>query len=130
MINHTITSVAFNRLNFCHCPRALAGALLAAQEGLNAGVHLSEVETTYLIRSTTLYDMVTHTMTGQSLLNSFHEAFPENRLLTLATIRNLLNSGDAQAAESRARTLRPEAPREIFPFAEQTITSILAAGSQ
>ena len=128
MINHTITSDVFNRLNFCHCPRALAGAILAAQAGLNASARLSEVETSYLIRSTTLYDRVTQTTTGQSLLNSFHEAFPENTLLTLATIRNLLNSGAAEAAESQARKLRPEAPRDIFPYAEEMITSILSAG--
>lgn len=127
MVNHTITSIAFHRHHQTHCPRALAAALLAAQEGLSSHATLSELETTYLIRAASLYDANTGTSAGQSLVNSFHETFPDNRLLILASIRNFLNSGDLRAAESRATRLNPDAPRELFPFAEQTITSILSA---
>lgn len=127
MVNHIVTSSLTSKASGQPCPYALSAAIVAAQQGLIAGGPPNDTHIGYLVRACITYDAFTSTTIGGQTLAHFAERFPENHILALANIRNLLNSGKAHEAEALAAKFSDEPSRQVFQFAEEAIQGILSA---
>lgn len=127
MMNNVVTNKVHRKSNNAVCPHAASYALIAAEAGLTAGAPLTPTQTTYLIGACSSFDSLTQSQVGELLLSAFHTRIPQNPMLTLAMIRNLLNKGDKAQAERLAVTIDPVNPERVFTQAETTVSSILAA---
>ena len=127
MVNHIVTSSLTSKASGHPCPYALSAAIVAAQQGLVVGNTPTDTHIGYLVRACVTYDAFTSTDIGGQTLSRFADRYPENHILALANIRNLLNSGKAQEAEALAAKFSAEPCRQVFQFAEEAIQGILSA---
>jgi hypothetical protein len=127
MVNHIVTSSLTSKAAGRPCPYALSAAIVTAQQGLAAGEQPTDTHIGYLVRACVTYDAFTSTTIGGQTLSRFAERFPQNHILALANIRNLLNAGKAQEAEALAKRFSSDPATTVFQFAEEAIQGILAA---
>ena len=127
MVNHIVTSSLTSKASGRPCPFALSAAIVAAQQGLAVGATPTDTQIGYLVRACVTYDSFTSTTIGALTLSRFAERFPQNQILALAKIRNLLNSGQAREAEALATQLSSDSASQVFQFAEEAIQGILSA---
>jgi hypothetical protein len=127
MVNYALTSFLSVKRNSQHCPVALSTALLAAQAGCEGGQALSDMQAGYLIRASVAFDALTQTNVGAAAITLVASRYPQNNLLALANIRNLLNSGRRPEAEVTASAISNQSPQAIFKVAEDAVQALLAA---
>lgn len=125
MVNHSVTAFLTARKTGKHSLIPLISALIAAESGLNTNEILSNTQASYLVRTCIAYDSVSASNQGMELLFRFADAKPQCEIITLAAIRNLLNSGRRLEAEVIASKISSGPAQDIFNFAEQTVQAII-----
>jgi hypothetical protein len=125
MVNHTITSLMAARNIGQHIPLPLTAALLAAQQGLEAGEELSKTQAGYFVRACYAYNEMTNTNLGSELIAHFANKMPKHEILVLSAIRNLLNTGRTVEAEVIASKVSTSPAHEVFHAAEHAVQTIL-----
>jgi hypothetical protein len=124
MVNHSTTSQIKRKTSAHPCAYALTAAVVAAREGILAQESLSDVQAGHLIRSCLSYDRLIGTTQGVETISmgSHHP------MVSLATIRNLLNTGRRGEALGIAKHWSASEPEQVFHLAEDLVQQILATG--
>ncbi|MEY4668912.1 MAG: hypothetical protein RL518_1611 [Pseudomonadota bacterium] len=127
MINHVITSLLSMRNTGTHSIVSLTASLLAAQRGLEAGEALSDTQAGYLVRACYAYNDMTKSNLGSNIIAHFANTMPNQTIITLSAIRDLLNTGRRLEAEVIASQMSSSPADEVFKAAEQTVQAIFQA---
>ena len=127
MVNHVITSLMYVRSTGRHMPIPLTASIVAAQHGLSAGEELTNSQAGYLIKACYAYNEMTQTNLGTDLIAHFATTMPQQEIVVLSAIRNLLNSGRKIEAETIASRISHAPAEQVFHAAEETVQNILQA---
>ena len=125
MMNNVAANKINRKSNSVACPHAASYALIAAEAGLTAGAPITPAQTSYLIGACSVFDSLTKTDVGETLLSAFHARIPNNPILAFAMIRKHLNRGDKLSAEKIALSIDPTDPHGVYMEAEKTVSTIL-----
>ncbi len=125
MMNNVAANKINRKSNGVACPHAASYALIAAEAGLTAGAPITPTQTSYLIGACSVFDCLTKTAIGETLLSAFHARIPNNPILAFAMIRKHLNRGDKVSAEKIALSINPTDPHRVYVEAEKTVSTII-----
>ncbi len=125
MINHNLVASTTEDTARGLAIKATIAALCSAQYALDEGAEPPDVETAHLIRACIRYDRLVGTGAGAEMLRACAEAFPNNRLLSLAEVRSRLNQGKRLEAVELAARISPDPSSKVFDLAENAISMLL-----
>ncbi len=125
MMNNVVASKISRKAHGISCPHAASYALIAAEAGLTACAPITPTQTSFLVGACSIFDSLTKTGLGETLLSAFHARIPNNPILALAMVRTYLNRGDKLAAEKIAISIDPTDPQRVYTEAEKTISVII-----
>ena len=107
--------------------RAMTLAVESARAALLNREPLTEEISHCLVASAIMFDSLFNVDLAGQLLNDFRLAYPQESLFQVATIRQVLNSGDRAEAERLANEMATEfPPEEIFRRSEYVINAIMS----
>lgn len=125
MMNSALINTLAQKRNMEPCVHAACAALKATQFALLEGFGPNAMQTHYLISACNIFDRLTKSEMGESIIETFHNRLPRNPLLSLAHIRNLLNKGRRVEAEKVAIGLSGLDPARTFTLAEEAVSKIM-----
>jgi hypothetical protein len=130
MTNFASLAVRMEQLDTGIAARSFVAALKAADYALKANETLTEELACFVIISCTKYERLMHTGAADQLLLDLGMRNVNSEVLTLATIRILLNRGDRAGAEKLAKTLPGEDLYQTFCRSENFVSELMAASSR
>ena len=129
MINCSALASRLLKLDTELSRQAWVFAVKAAEAGIRNGETLTEPMSFRFVNACNQFDRMNNSKSGVGLLEIAHQRFPDLSLVTLALMREYLNSGRRAEAELLAGKVCPDdPPTTTFQNAETVITTLIHDG--
>ncbi len=122
---YIVSAVKMEKVGSSAAPRCLIEGMIGIEAGLKSGEKINAELANYIVIACCRYDALFATTTGNEVLQSCFEAFPDLGMLALGVVRNHLNRGERVKAMEIASRFAVDDVTKVFEAAEDAVRQLL-----